>query len=140
MNGPLLLRSLSVRVGQTKQMPGEIQGWRSLHHFSFRSGGGQSEEKGGAVAKIAFGADGAAVGQHDVLGDGEAEAGAAGFAGAGFVDAIETFEEARQVLGGDTGAKILNIEFDSEFDATLGGARSEQDASAGAAVLHRIVD
>src|SRR6266404_7621726 len=126
MNGPLLLRSLSVRVGQTKQMLGEIQGWRSLHHFSFRSGGGQSEEKGGAVAKIAFGADGAAVGQHDVLRDGEGEAGAAGFAGARFVDAIKTFEETRQMFGGDAGAEILHIEFDSEFDPAFGGARAQQ--------------
>ena len=51
--------------------------------------------------------------QHDVLGDGEAEAGASGFAGAGFVDAIEAFEEARQVLGGNAGAEIAHVEFDA---------------------------
>ena len=39
-------------------------------------GGGEGEEEGGAVSQFAFGADGAAVGEHDVLGDGEAEAGA----------------------------------------------------------------
>ncbi len=73
------------------------------------------------MAEFAFGADGAAVGEHDVLGDGEAEAGAAGFAGAGFVDAVEAFEEARQMLGGDAGAEILHVKFDSEFDAALAG-------------------
>ena len=47
------------------------------------------------MGQVAFGADAAAVGDHDVLGDGQAQAGASGFAGAGFVDAIETLEEAR---------------------------------------------
>ena len=64
------------------------------------------------MGQFAFGTDGAAVGEHDVLGDGESEAGAAGFAGAGFVDAIETFEEARKVFGGDAGTEVLHEEFD----------------------------
>ena len=92
------------------------------------------------MVEFAFGADGTTVGEHDVLGDGEAEAGAAGFAGAGFVDAVEAFEEARQMLGGNARAEILNIKFNPEFDATLGRARTQQDASASAAVLHRVVD
>ena len=66
------------------------------------------------MVEFAFGADGAAVGEHDVLGDGEAEAGAAGFAGTRFVDAIEAFEKARQMFGGDAGAEILHIEFDAD--------------------------
>ena len=71
--------------------------------------GGQSKQKSAAVAEFAFGADGAAVGQHDVFGDSEAKSGAAGFAGAGFVDAVKAFEEAWQVLRGNTGAEILHI-------------------------------
>ncbi len=88
------------------------------------------------MGQFAFGADGAAVGQHDVLGDGEAEAGASGFAGAGFVDAIEAFEQAREVLGGDAGAEIL----DEEFYGVGNGAGAEDDSSAGGAVLQGIVD
>ena len=76
------------------------------------------------------------MGTHDVLGDGEAEAGPAGFAGTGFVDAVETFEKARKVLGGNAGAEVADI----KFDATLRGAGAELDASAGAAVLHRVID
>src|ERR1700690_4006910 len=59
-------------------------------------GGGEREQEGAAVAEFAFGADRATVGEHDVFGDGEAESGAAGFAGAGFVDAIEALEKPGQ--------------------------------------------
>src|ERR1700675_1232204 len=82
---------------------------------SLRDLSGECEEEGAAAGEFAFGADGAAVGQHDVFGDGEAQAGAAGFAGAGFVDAIEAFEQAGQVLGGDAGAEIFDIKLDPEF-------------------------
>src|SRR5258708_37218118 len=81
--------------------------------FDEHLGGGEGEEEGAAVAEFAFGADGAAVGEHDVFGDGETEAGAAGFAGAGLVDAVEALEEAGQVLGGNAGAEILHIKFDA---------------------------
>src|SRR5438128_1197853 len=104
--------------------------------MSLGSGGGEGEQEGGAVVEFALGADGASVGQHDVLGDGEAQAGASGFAGAGFVDAVEAFEEARDMFGGNAGAEILHV----EFDAAEGGTRAQDDASAGAAVLHGIVD
>src|SRR3954469_17275134 len=67
--------------------------------------GGEGEEECATVAEFAFGADGAAVGEHDVFGDGQTEAGAAGLAGAGFVDAVEALEETRQMLGGDAGAE-----------------------------------
>ena len=92
------------------------------------------------MAEFTFRADGATVGEHDVFGDGEAQAGATGFAGAGFVDAVEALKETRQVLGGDAGAKILDVKFHSEFDAARGLARAEQDATSGAAILHGIVD
>ncbi len=79
------------------------------------------------MGQVAFGADGAAVGEHDVLGDGEAEAGASGFAGAGFVDAIEAFEEAGKMFRGDAGAEVL----DEEFYGAGNGAGAEDDSSAG---------
>ena len=64
------------------------------------------------------------MGEHDVLGDGEAEAGASGFAGAGFVDAIKAFEQAGEMFGGDAGAGVLNEEFDGVGD----GAGTEDDS------------
>src|SRR5258708_33506470 len=73
---------------------------RKRPSFDEHLGDGEGEEAGAAVAEFAFGADGAAVGEHDVFGDSEAEAGAAGFAGAGFVDSVEAVEEARQVVPG----------------------------------------
>ena len=51
------------------------------------------------------------MGEHNVLGNGKAKAGASGFARAGFVDTIEAFEQARKVLRGDARAKILDEEF-----------------------------
>ena len=90
-------------------------------------GGGEGEEEGGAVSQFAFGADGAAVGEHDVLGDGETEAGASRLAGTSFVDAIETFKQARKVFGGDAGAEVL----DEEFDCVGNGAGTENDSPGG---------
>ena len=71
------------------------------------------------------------MGQHDVLDDGEAEAGAAGFARAGLVDAIEALEDALQVLGGDAGAEVLNGELDLRGEQ----ARTDADALAGFGVF-----
>ena len=88
------------------------------------------------MGQFAFGADGAAVGEHDVLGDGETEASASGFAGAGFVDAVEAFEQAGEMLGGDAGAEVS----DKEFHGVRNGAGAENDASSGWAVFQRIVD
>src|SRR5215471_7438925 len=99
-------------------------------------GCGQSEYERAAVVLFAFGADGAAVGAHDVLGDGEAEAGSSGFAGSGFVHAIEALEQARQVLRRNAAAEVADIEFDSP----LGGTSAEFDACTGASVLHRVID
>ena len=65
------------------------------------------------MVEFALRANGAAVRQHDVFGDGQPQSGAAGFAGAGFVDPVEALEQAIQMLGRNTGAKILNIEFDA---------------------------
>ena len=90
------------------------------------SGGGKGEGEGASVAEFAVGTDGATVGAHDVLGDGEAEAGAAGFARAGFVDAVEALEEARKMLGGDAGAEVANIELDA-----LGMARDGRSYNTG---------
>ncbi len=83
------------------------------------------------MGEFAFGADGAAVGQHDVLGNGKAEAGAPGLAGAGFVDAIEALEQAREVLRGNASAEVL----DKEFDSARNGAGAKNDSSAGSSIF-----
>ena len=88
------------------------------------------------MGELALGADGAAVGEHDVLGDGKAETGTSGFARAGFIDAIKAFEQAREMLRGDAGAEIL----DEKFDSVRNRARAKDDSSAGSAVLQGIVD
>src|ERR1700722_5956326 len=117
---------------------------KSKHPHPVRLGGARSallsswegEQESAAVVECALGTDGATVGEHDVLGDSEAEAGAAGFARSRFVDAIEALEKARKMLGGDARAEILHVEFDS----TAGGAGAENDATTRAPVLHGIVD
>src|ERR1700730_7088414 len=86
--------------------PRPVRGARSAPLGSW-----EGEQESAAVVEFAFGADGATVGEHDVLGDSEAEAGAAGFARSRFVDAIEALEKTRQMLGGDARAGILHLEF-----------------------------
>ena len=60
----------------------------------------------GAGAYGAFDPEAAAVGFYDVFGDGEAEAGAADFAGAGCVHAIEALEDALLIGERDADAGI----------------------------------
>src|SRR5579863_5984385 len=100
----------------------------------------KGEQEGAAVDEFAFGADGAAVGEHDVLGDGQAEASATGLSGAGLVHAVKPFKQSRQVLGGNAGAEILNVEFDSELDAARRRPGPVQSAVIGTAVFHGVVN
>ena len=73
---------------------------------------GEREDEGGAGRRGAFGPDAAAVGFDQLLDDGQAEAGAAGGAGARIVDAVEAFEDEREMFGRDAGAAILHADFD----------------------------
>ena len=100
-------------------------GWR---------GQGQGEVELGAVAEFALGPDAAAVGLDDVLDDGEAEAGAAGFTGAGLVHTVESLEDAVEVLGGDAGAEVL----DSELDGIFSELRADADTLARASVFEGV--
>jgi len=56
--------------------------------------------------------------------------------GSGLVDAIEAFEQAREVLGRNASAEIL----DEKFDGTRNGAGAENDSSARGAVFQGVVD
>src|SRR5262245_6622673 len=69
---------------------------------------GQGHDESAALANLALDADFAAVGQHQMLDDGEAQAGAAEVARAGVVDAIEALEQARVVLARNAGATVLD--------------------------------
>src|SRR5262252_1855221 len=84
--------------------------------------------------QFTFGADGAAMREHDVLHDRESEAGAAGFAGTGLIDTVEAFEESRQVLGRNAWAKITY----EELHAIGMGTRAENQARSGAGVLEGV--
>ena len=98
--------------------------------------GGESKQESRTMREFAFGTNRSTVGEHDVFSDGEAEAGASGFARAGFVDAIEAFEQAREVLGSDAGAEILH----EELDCMRNRAGAEDDSPAGTTVLQSVVD
>ena len=71
-----------------------------------REGEGQGE--GGALTNLTRDFDGAAEEFDEEFDEGEADAVAAGFAGAGFVDAVEAVEDAGEVIGGDADAVVLD--------------------------------
>src|SRR5580704_4529360 len=100
-----------------------------------RLGRRKSEQKRASMREFAFGADGAAVGEHDVLGDGEAEAGSSGFAGAGLIDTIKPLKQARKMFRGDAGAEILH----EKLHCVRSRARPQHDSSAGSTVLRSIL-
>src|SRR5712691_1687414 len=97
---------------------------------------GDGEMELGAAADFAFDPDAAAVHFDDVLGDGEAQAGAAELAGARSVDAIEALEDARLVGGGDADAGIG----DGEDDFGAAGFGADRDLAARERVLRGVVE
>ena len=76
------------------------------------------------------------MGFDDPFRDGEAEAGAAGVAGAGLVGAVEAFEDVGEVVGSDAEAGV----FDGEEGAVVGGRESDGDAAAGPVVADGVGD
>ena len=62
--------------------------------------------EGGALAGLAFEADGAAVGLDEGLDDGQAEAGAAGVAGAGAIGPPKALEDALLIVDRDAGSVV----------------------------------
>src|SRR6266849_5715374 len=107
-----------------------------------RAGGAGGVEDGDgevelrAAADFAFDPDAAAMHFDDVLGDGEAEAGAAELAGARGVDAIEALEDARLVGGGDADAGIG----DGEDDFGVAGFGADRNLAARERVLRGVVE
>ena len=75
------------------------------------------------MVKLALGPNRSLVGQNDVLRDGQSEASAPGFPRARFIDTVETLEETVQMLGGNTGSEVSDV----ELDAVRSRARSENN-------------
>src|SRR5215831_9370459 len=96
---------------------------------------GEGEGEDGAAVIFALDRDLAAVGLDDMLDDGEAQARAAGLARAGLVHAVETFEDARQVLGHDADAGVGRV----DGYAVLPALRRDVDAPAARRVLDGVV-
>ena len=63
--------------------------------------------------EFALGANRPPVCQNDVFGDGESQPRASGFPRTSFIDPVEPLEEARQMLGGNPGSEVLDVEFDA---------------------------
>ena len=62
------------------------------------------------MVELAFSADSTAMRENDVFSNGQAESGSTRFARTCFIDAVETLEKARQVLGGDTRSEVAHVE------------------------------
>src|SRR5450432_2552867 len=75
---------------------------------AFRVKNRDGKMKSGADTDFAFDPDAATVGFDQVFGDGQAQAGAARFAGAGGIDAIETFEDTRLIGLRNADARVGN--------------------------------
>src|SRR5579871_230528 len=107
--------------------------------FCLRKG----ENEGASGVQLAFGADGSALRLHHILGNCEAEAGSSGLPGTGFINPVEAFEDAVEVFGGNSLAKVADTELDG-VDGFGDFAGADDDPAvelvAGAAVLDRVLD
>src|SRR5215469_3121971 len=96
----------------------------------------QGEVERRAVVQLAFGINRSAVGAHDMLSDRQPEAGPARFARARLVHAVEALKQPWQMLAGDSGTKIADV----ELHAILRFTGADQDLPAFLAILHGVVD
>ena len=87
------------------------------------------------MIEFALGPDGAAVGQHDVFGDGQSQTRTTGFARTGLIYPVEALEQAGQVFGRNAGTEILNIELHALRDRP----RPQNDAAARSGIFQSIV-
>src|SRR3954464_10297812 len=101
-----------------------------------RSGRGEFQAEGAAFAGGGVDLDLAAVDLGDVFDDREAEAGAAHFAAAAAVDAVEAFEDAGEVVLGDADAVVGDL----DGDRLAVGTGADVDAAAVGGVLAGVVD
>src|SRR5437879_4593757 len=97
---------------------------------------GNGEMKLRALAHFALDPDAAAMNFDEMFGDGQAQAGAADFAGTGNVNSVETLENARLIGPGDAYAGVGDGE--GHFGAVH--RRADHDLAAGRSVLHGVVE
>jgi len=90
----------------------------------------------GADADFALDPYPSAVHFDEMLGDGEAKAGTAGFAGTGRIHTIEALEDARLVSGGNADAGVG----DGEDHAIIFQFGAEDDFAAGQRVLDGVIE
>ena len=102
----------------------------------FWTSDGEKHADGGAAAELAFGADRAAVQQHDVLHDREAEPGAAEFTTARLVRAVESLENARHVGLANADAFIG----DADVNAVAFHLRAHRDGAAALRIFDRVIE
>src|SRR5512140_5747 len=106
----------------------------SMIRMRAMSGGGQEDTEGAADSQLRVQLDAPAVRLHDLLGDGEAQAGALGAAGEQVVRAVEPLEDALSVLRLDAGAVVLHL----DGDVLSRAVRAQPDLLLRASVLDRI--
>src|SRR5687768_9481757 len=98
----------------TRRRPAEAAGRRAgrvpIWQALSRRDVGQHDAEGGALARLALDVDAPAVRLRHVFDDGEAEAGAALFARAAAVDAVEALEDPRQRLRRDADAGVAHLD------------------------------
>ena len=75
------------------------------------------------MIKLALGPNRSLMRQNNMLGDGEPQPGAPGFPRPSFIDTVETLEKTVQMLGGNAGSEVSDV----EFDAARSRTRSEDD-------------
>src|SRR5437588_688338 len=76
------------------------------------------------------------MGQNDVFGDGQAQAGATRLPRSGLVNTVETLKKPGQVFGRNSRSKVLHVKFDS----SLGRARAQNDPVAGSCILQCVIE
>ena len=115
--------------------------WRSGFHrvLGFPASGssfGQVKGERAALSRSALHGDLSAVSLDDVLDNGKSQAGAAQPPAAGFIHAVETLEDAGQVLGGDPAAPVAHV-----HGGALGGVfRFDFDLAAAGTVFDGVVN
>ena len=100
-----------------------------------RRGGGEPYDDGGALAQAAFDAQAALMKLEDVFDDREAETGAAEFARARAIDAIEALGQPRDIGGRNAFAGVSDDKFDTGASVARGGAGGRRRGSVSASFV-----
>lgn len=91
-------------------------------------------------SKAAVGADFTAVGLNQLLDDGQADAGAAGIAGAGRVGREESFKNKRQILLGNAWSAVDKIDSNRLCGRSAGDGDVTTDRSIFPAIFHQVAN